>query len=170
MRYHRTAFISVLSILQFNRFQSRINYSVGAKTGHFCFSFVERCEFHDLYFEFEDIKHALGSRFHGFLCLCEWSAGKKNTSVSQFEGKERGWGWGGERCAPPGPSSVNCYYYEKQTKPERSQVGQTPVSQGWRAMWRHFSSPFAKLPSIYFYLLIAALVCDKFVDTNSNER
>lgn len=93
--------------------------------------------------------------------------GKKSHICQPIRGEEKG---GGKHCAPPGPSSVNCYYYEKQTKPERSQVGQTPVSQGSRAMWRRFSCPFAKLASIYFYLLIAALVCDKFVDTNSNER
>lgn len=152
-------------ILQFSRFRSHINYTASAKTGHFWFSFLGRCEFGDLYFEFENIKHALGSRFHGSLCLCSWSA-EKSHICQPICGEEKG----RKLCAPPGPCSVNCYNYEKQTKPERSQVGQTPVSQGSRTMWRYFSSPFAKLASIYFYLLIAAFVCDKFIDTNSNER
>lgn len=91
---------------------------------------------------------------------------KKATSVSQFEGKKRGGSV--VHLQAPALSTVTTTR-NKQNQRDRK-FGQTPVSQGSRAMWRRFCSPFAKLASIYFYLLIAALVCDKFADTNSNER
>lgn len=53
---------------------------------------------------------------------------------------------------------------------EIGKLGQTPVSQGSCTMWWCFCSPFAKLVSIYLYLVIAALVRDKFIDTYSNKR
>lgn len=78
-------------ILKFSRFRSHINYTASAKTGHFWFSFVGRCEFCDLHFEFENIKHALGSQFHGFLCPCSWSA-EKSHICQPIRGERKGRG------------------------------------------------------------------------------
>lgn len=78
-------------MLQFSRFRSYINYTASAKTGHFWFSFVGRCEFRDLHFEFEKVKHALGCRLHASLCPCPWSV-EESHICQPIQGERKGRG------------------------------------------------------------------------------